>query len=470
MAPSRENFTVAGEKNVSPDRLWDAWRSKKALIVGFTERTGLSAAKLFSHFGLPYSISDNREKNSLADLIAKLSDPNIKIFTGAQEVSQLQGIDWILLSPGVPRSIPLIREATRRGIPVWNDVDFIYPWIAGKKIAAVTGTDGKSTVTHLIHECLSASYSSVACGNNGLPVFEAYDALLAADCIVMELSSYMLEDLHALSPNAVVVTNIAADHLDRYPDMASYAATKWNILKHAKTETLFVKNLDSPLTRAFIPPNLRIKTVSRLENADFVFRDGRFYFEDGFSFDFADCELKGLHNIENILCAMAIASDFGVKSNQIADAIKKFPGLPHRLRRVPTKRKIQVYDDSKATTLQAVERAVESFPGGLTLILGGRGKGIDFSPLLQKAAFIRSLACYGEAGEAIQKSLPGIPSSYHYAFTEAIDEAWKNTAEGQALVLSPGCTSWDQHKDYHARGEMFSRRILELDEAEGCAP
>ncbi|MBL8991851.1 MAG: UDP-N-acetylmuramoyl-L-alanine--D-glutamate ligase, partial [Spirochaetia bacterium] len=428
-------------------------------------RTGLSAARLFSRHGLSYSISDNREKSALEALLAKLPDAKTKVFTGAQDPSQLEGIDFILLSPGVPRSIPLIREAVNRGITVWNDVDFIYPWTLGKKIAAVTGTDGKSTVTHLIHECLASSFKSVACGNNGLPVFEAYDALLQADCVVMELSSYMLEDLHALSPSAAVVTNIAADHLDRYPDLGAYAATKWNILKHAATETLFVKNLDNPHTRAFTPKNVRVKTVSRLENADLSFRDGRFFFEDGFSFTYDECELKGFHNIENILSAMAVCADFGIPSEKIASAVKKFPGLPHRLRRVPTKRKIQVYDDSKATTLQAVERAVESFPGGLTLILGGRGKGIDFTPLQQKAALIRHLSCYGEAGEAIQKSLPGIPSTYHRAFTEAVDDAWNHTAESQALVLSPGCTSWDQHKDYHERGEVFARRIRELDGA-----
>lgn len=467
MAPSRENFTLAGERNVSSDRLWEAWRSKKALIVGFTERTGLSAARLFHRFGVDFSISDNREKNALEPLLGKLPDPSVKVFTGAQNLSQLEGIDFILLSPGVPRSIPLIREAARIGLPVWNDVDFIYPWIAGKKIAAVTGTDGKSTVTHLIHECLSASFQSVACGNNGVPVFDAYDALAGSDCAVMELSSYMLEDLHALSPSAAVVTNIAADHLDRYPDLETYAATKRNILKHAKPETLFVKNLDNIYTRVFSPTGVRVKTVSRLENADFAFREGRFHFDDGYSFDFADCELKGLHNIENILCAMAVCRDFGMASEKVAEAVKKFPGLPHRLRRIPTKRKIQVYDDSKATTLQAVERAVESFPGGLTLILGGRGKGIDFTPLGKKAALIRHLSCYGEAGEAIQKSLPGIPSSYHAKFSEAIGDAWSHTADGQALVLSPGCTSWDQHKDYHERGELFAELIRELDGAKG---
>lgn len=448
---------------VDEGALWKGLEGRRCLIVGFTARTGLSAARLFRERGVNLAISDRRPLVEWKDLLKGIENPSLRLFGGPQDASQLDGIDFILLSPGVPRSIPLIRGAADLGIPIYNDVDFVFPFVADKVVCAVTGTDGKSTVTEMLAHVLEAHGGAIACGNNGLPVLEALPRLRQVRHVVMELSSYMLEDPIHLAPDISTMTNLAGDHLDRYTDLAAYGRAKQNIVRHASSSSLYIQNLDSAYTRQFLPSVKRV-TISRNEKADYRFAGMAFHFPDGISFGAADCLIQGVHNQENILTVMAMAHGAGMSPAAIIPRITTFAGLPHRLAPVPVKRKIRVFDDSKATTLQAVHRALESFSEPVVLIAGGRGKGLDYSELLRHQG-VRLTICYGEAGPDIARALVGRPTKVIRNFSEAIAEAWAATREGEVLLLSPACTSWDQHADYSERGRAFVSEITRLDGA-----
>lgn len=452
---------------VDVDALWHGLRGKTALIVGFTARTGFSAAARFHRHGLHARISDRKPEAELAALRAKLPDPSIPFFGGPQTPKQLDGVDFVLLSPGVPRNIPLVVEAARREMPVYNDVDFIAPFIADKTIAGVTGTDGKTTTTELLAHVLSAAGPALACGNNGLPVFEAFDRLRASRFVVLELSSYMLEDPKLLAPDLAVITNLAPDHLDRYESLEAYGEAKKNLLRHAGANCLYAQNLDNPWTAAFTPGNVARRTFSRERGADYRFEGGAFVFPAGFRFDYEACLLKGVHNIENILAVMALSEGAGMAPEAIASRVAAFPGLPHRLAPVAVKRPIRVFDDSKATTLQAVHRAVESFQAPVVLIAGGRGKGLDYREL-DRHPNLRTVVCYGEEGPRIAGQVAVADKPVIADFREAVRVAWARARDGEVLLLSPACTSWDQHADYAERGRVFCDEIARLDRGEGA--
>jgi len=448
-----------------PGALWRRLRGKTALIVGFTARTGFSAAVRFHAHGIQARVSDHKDASSLESLRAKLPDPSIPCFFGPQSPEQLAGVDFLLLSPGVPRNIPLVAAAVARGLPVYNDVDFIAPFIADKVLAGVTGTDGKTTTTELLAHVLSAAGPAVACGNNGLPVFEAYERLRACRFAVLELSSYMLEDPKQLAPDLAVITNLAPDHLDRYAGMEAYGDAKRNLLRHAQPSCIYAQNMDNTWTAGFAPGGVARRTFSRERPADYRFEGGAFAFPGGFRFPYGACLLKGVHNIENILAVMALAEGAGMAPAEIAARVQSFPGLPHRLAPVAVARPIQVFNDSKATTLQAVHRALESFSVPVVLIAGGRGKGLDYREL-GRHANLRSVVCYGEEGPRIAGMLAVADRPVVGDFREAVRAAWGRVREGEVLLLSPGCTSWDQHADYAERGRVFCDEIGRLDRGE----
>lgn len=443
--------------------VWNWLRDDTFLVVGFTERTGLAAARAFESQGIRYRITDLRPLAELRPLLAGLTVAADHVYTGPQGSEQLAGISKVLLSPGVPRSIPLLVEADRRGIPVYCDVDLVYPMVRSKRIAAVTGTDGKTTTTSLVGAILAELGPTVVAGNIGVPVLAKVDEILASDWLVLELSSYMLERLYHLRADVSTVINVAEDHVDRYESFAHYARTKLRIVQHATADDLFVLNLDDPFLSAARPPHLRVRTVSRSRaDADYRYEDGSFVFGSE-RLPYGECRLKGRHNVENILIAGAIGCEAGVAPARVCEAVRTFRPVAHRFELLGRPGGIEVYDDSKATTVHAVLAALRNFDRGVVLILGGRDKSLDFTPLRPELGRLAHLMCYGEAGPAIQQALACDRSSYVYSFEQAVEQAIGRCQPGQVLLLSPGCTSWDQHPNYEVRGEHFAaivKRVL----------
>jgi UDP-N-acetylmuramoylalanine--D-glutamate ligase len=440
-------------------------RGEHFLIVGFTALTGLSAAHWFERHGIPYRISELRPRAEIDPLLVGLTVPPEQVMTGPQTPDQLEGITAILLSPGVPRAIPLIREAERRGLCVYSDIDWLYPFIRGRKLVAITGTDGKTTTTTLTGALLGTMGRVVVAGNIGVPVLDRYEAMLESDYVVLEVSSFMLEDHRRFRADVSTVLNLAEDHLDRYPDFEAYVQAKLRITRHSTERDLFVKNLDHPRLAAFHPGRARVRTVSRHGPADIAYADGLFHY-GGEHLARRDCALRGEHLVEDVLVALAVASEFGVPAARVREVLAGFRGVPHRFEYVGEIGGIHVYDDSKATSVAAISGALRSLSTGpsaapVVLIVGGREKWLDFTPLRSQRDAIRGLVCYGEAGPRIASAVQHPCTSCVVPFRSAVSEAWRCCRPGDALLLSPGCTSWDQFPSYVERGWAFRQGVLE---------
>jgi UDP-N-acetylmuramoylalanine--D-glutamate ligase len=446
----KQQPSVAGP----PAARWDPYRSERFLIVGFSELTGRSVAQVFEEQGLKYKISDLRPRRELAGALNGLSIDQRDIFTGPQTPEQLAGITTVILSPGVPRTIPLVQAARERGIAVFGDIDFLFDLVKDRRIVAITGTDGKTTTTLLTGAVLEKGARTVVAGNVGQPIFSRYKEILECEYLVLEVSSFMLEDTRTFRPNIAAITNVAQDHVDRYGGFEAYLAAKLNILRYCGPEDLFIQNLDDPSLRSCRSEAVRIRTISQKAAADYSFLEGRFHFR-GETLAYEECLLRGRHNIENILIALAIGCEAGIDPVHAAAAVRGFGPVPHRFEYLGRWGGVDVYDDSKATTVHAIERALESLPGNVVLIVGGRGKGLDFSPLRRYEAKVKLLMCYGEAGEDIGAALAFVRSDYVFSFAVAVAMAARACSPGDTLLLSPGCTSWDQHVDYNQRGAEF---------------
>jgi UDP-N-acetylmuramoylalanine--D-glutamate ligase len=438
-----------------PRALWEQYRRDLFLVVGFTERTGRSVAEALEAHGVRYRISDLRCLDELRPVLSGLRVAERDVLCGPQGPEQLEGVRRIVLSPGVPRSIPLIVEAVRRGIEVAGDVDLLCGLVDPRKVVAITGTDGKTTTAALTAEILGAAGEVVLAGNTGVPVFSKYAEILACDWLVLEVSSFMLEGIRNLRPAISTVLNLAEDHVDRYASFEEYAQTKMAVARHGDASDLFVLNLDDPVVRAMAPSHVRVRTVSRFDpSADYTFAHGRFALR-GAELIWDECLLRGVHNVHNVLMAAAIGCEAGMDPALVASVARRFRGLPHRFEAVGCYRGVQVIDDSKATTPHAVCAAVESVGRDVVLVAGGRDKMLDFRPLGRHAAAIKHLVCYGEAGERIRATLSVAGSEYAYGFADAVRLAARRCRDGDTLLLSPGCTSWDQFPDYEARGLAF---------------
>jgi UDP-N-acetylmuramoylalanine--D-glutamate ligase len=434
------------------------YEDKVFLIVGFTYRTGYSVAKFFDDNSIKYKISDLKKNQTLLSNLKNCID----FFSGSQTSDQLEGIDIIILSPGIPKSIPLIKSAENNNISVFSDIDFLFPLFEEKEIIAVTGTDGKTTTVILLKDIFSNCKKVKIAGNIGIPIASLIEDLDNFDSLILEMSSFLLEDLKNFKPNISTVLNIAKDHLNRYLDLEEYAKTKFNIVKFSNSSDYFVKNLDNKFTSKFDKENINIKTISKEDKkADYYFFENNFYCKDN-KFSFLDCKITGKHNIENILVAIAISDIAKIPFDIIESSVKNFSGVSHRLEFVGTYKKIDVYNDSKATTVHATIAAIDSFPKNIILIMGGQDKGLDFSAIKNYENRIKFLICYGEAGEYIRSFLNFENSIFIKDFVEAVSFASYQAEKGNVILLSPGCTSWDQHSSFEERGDIFKKTVKKI--------
>jgi len=436
----------------------EQYKNKVFLIVGFTYRTGYSVAKFFDDNGIKYKISDLKKNQTLLSNLKNCID----FFSGSQTSDQLENIDIVILSPGVPKSIPLIKSAENNKIPVFSDIDFLFPLFEEKEVIAVTGTDGKTTTVSLLRDLFSNYKKVKIAGNIGIPIASLIEDLDNFDSLILEMSSFSLEDLKNFKPDISTVLNVAEDHLNRYSNLEEYAKTKFNITKFCDSSDYFVKNLDNEFTSKFDKKDINIKTVSKeTKEADYYFYNNKFYCKDN-KFSYSDCKITENHNIENILAAIAISDIAKIPFSIIESSVKNFSGVSHRLEFVGTFKEIDIYNDSKATTVHATVSAIDSFPKNIILIMGGQDKGLDFSAIKNYEERIKFLVCYGEAGEYIRSFLNFENSIFIKDFIEAVSFASYQANKGDVILLSPGCTSWDQHNSFEERGDVFKKTVKKI--------
>ena len=470
---------------------------RKILVLGLGE-TGLSMARWIARQGGTVRVADTRAAPpALAALRAAL--PQAQVTTGAFTPALLDGVQLVAASPGVPLSEPIVATALARGLEVVGDVELFARFLAermdgahegaqrGAKMIAVTGTNGKSTVTALAGAmCRAAAVDCEVAGNISPAVLAALGARLDAghlpEAWVIELSSFQLETTAALNPDAATVLNVSPDHLDRYPHLAAYAAAKARIFAGTGVQVL---NRDDPATMAMRRAGRRAVTFGlnpAPDHDDFgllrVF--GEHWLAMGATplMPVRDMRLAGLHNAANALAALALCRAIGLPLAPLLDALRSFAGLPHRVERVAEIRGVTFYDDSKGTNVGSTVAALAGFGrqlngsgGKVVLIAGGDGKQQDFAPLAGAVAgHTRAVILIGRDAPAIERALrpTGTPIERAASMQDAVARALEAARAGDVVLLSPACASFDMFANYHQRGEVFSAAVKELQHAGAC--
>jgi len=437
----------------------------RALVVGLGE-TGLSAARHLVRRGLRVTVVDSRpEPPGLARLRAEL--PEVAVHTGGWREALFRDPGCLVLSPGVPLDEPPVAAARARGVPLLGDLD-LFMGSARAPVLAVTGSNGKSTVTALAGEMLSAAGRAVRVGGNiGTPMLDLLEGPAPA-FYLLELSSFQLERAAPPACHAAAVLNFSADHLDRHAGLADYAAAKARIFQRSG---LCIYHRDDPAVVAMLPAGRRAVGFGLGAPAgpgDYGRRmhDGGTWLCRGGAplLRAAELQLAGEHNQLNVLAALALAEAAGADLAAAAAAARRFAGLPHRAQRVAERRGVVWIDDSKGTNVGATCAALAGLPGPVVLIAGGEGKGQDFAPLARAArGRLRAAVCIGRDGPRIAEALQGVaPVLQAGDMDAAVARAAALAQAGDQVLLSPACASFDMFRDYHERGEAFAAAVGRL--------
>ena len=412
-------------------------------------------------------VNDLRPTAELALETGSLTGLPIEYCLGSEPASWLDGVDYVVPSPGVPRDNALLRQALARHIPVLSEIELAYRSFRAP-LVAVTGTNGKSTTTTLIGEMMKAGGQRVFVGGNlGVPFINAVSG--EWDWAVLEISSFQLEWIEQFRPRIAVLLNVTEDHLDRYASFANYCATKARIFEVQAGEDVAILNRDDP--RVWAMRNRikgRIVSFGLAEVTEGVFTTaGEIIWRAGVSeerFALDEVKIQGVHNVENMMAAVAAAKCAGISREFIQTTLNRFPGLEHRLEFVRDKDGVRYYNDSKGTNVGAVVKSLASFSEPVILLAGGVDKGGDYAPLndgiKQK---VRRLVLFGAAREIIAHALGALTETVIVDdLRAAVRDAAAHARAGDVVLLSPACSSFDQFSNYAERGKVFKSLVQKL--------
>jgi len=411
----------------------EAWLPRRALVVGLA-RSGRAAALALARRGVHVVAADRSPDVDPG----RLADAGVELRLGTEEEDLLDAVDLVVKSPGVPADSPLVVAARARAIPVWSEVELGYRLLhAGARLIGVTGTNGKTTTTELLGAILRAAGRKVeVAGNVGRALTDAAETAEEDSWVVCELSSFQLEDVHSLACDVAVLLNLEPDHLDRHGSFEAYRDAKLRIFERA-----------------------RAKVVPRGSGLDGI----EFSADDPLP---AEPVIPGRHNRENAAAATAAARAAGVSDDAIAEALRTFPGVPHRLELVRELRGVRWVNDSKATNTAAARRGVAAYDAPLRLILGGSLKGEDFHPFARDLpADVRSIYLIGAASDELADALDAAGRGYLRTgdLATAVVQAAADAEPGDVVLLSPACASYDQFTNFEERGDTFRRLVEELE-------
>lgn len=430
-------------------------------------KTGLSVARFLAHEGRAVRIVDTRDVPPLRDEVAEIT--GVECVLGPPDATVLEDIDAVVVSPGVPLDHPVIRRAQASGLPVFGDLE-IFARVAPAPYVAITGSNGKSTVTTLVSEIIAADRHRVKAGANlGTPALDLLDPPIPA-YFVLETSSFQLELTESLAPAVASILNITPDHLDRHGSFEAYRAAKARVLAHAHTAVL---NADDPAVASLAPRDIPVRWVSLATPGPGVYsvvaRDGVRHLVHGDEdlMPVSALRLEGAHNEFNALAAIAITDALGISRTAQREVLAQFVGLPHRCHLVLERRDVAWFDDSKGTNVGASAAAIAGIFAARrgVLIAGGQGKGADFSEL--RAAVegrVHTAVLIGVDAPQIAAALADVVTVHRaVSMEEAVHFADTAARPGDAVLLSPACASLDMFDNYEARGRAFEAAVRGLD-------
>ena len=441
-------------------------RGKKVMVLGLA-RTGRDTARFLAQQGAIVLVSDLRPAADLQAELNALAGLPIQYHLGGEDLNWLEGVDIVVPSPGVPMNNLLLQKALQRGVEIISEIELAYRSLS-LPLIAITGTNGKSTTTTLIGEILKANGTKTFVGGNlGMPLIGCGPDNW--DWGVVEVSSFQLEWVKWFRPRIAVLLNISEDHLDRYTDLAAYAHAKQRIFAAQIEQDIAILNRDDSRVWA-MRQQLRSRVVSigfsEVPNGVFAERDA-IVWRDGQGeerFSLTAVKIKGVHNVENMMAAIAAAKAVGVGYDVIQKTLDTFPGLEHRLEFVREKDGIRYFNDSKGTNVGAVEKSLASFSEPVILIAGGVDKGGDYGPLQNYIRQrVRRLVLFGAAKEIIAEALGHLTETVIVAdLAAAVGDAAAHAQPGDVVLLSPACSSFDMFRNYAERGKAFKSLVRAL--------
>ncbi|NPV44881.1 MAG: UDP-N-acetylmuramoyl-L-alanine--D-glutamate ligase [Firmicutes bacterium] len=449
-------------------------QNKRVLILGMA-RSGVAAAMFLRYNGAHVIVNDKKPLSEVQDTVNTLDKIGIKTVAGGHYEELINGVDLIIPSPGVPMDIPMLIKARESGIPIISEIELGYLF-AKSPIIAITGTNGKTTTTTLIGEILkNDNKNAVVAGNIGVPLIQVVDRLDGNGYLVVEVSSFQLEGIQKFKPYISLILNITKDHINRHKTFDNYIKAKMRIFENQDEGDFTVLNADdeivsgfSSITRGKVIPFSRKKELDYgvfVNNQVIVVKD-----EDNIHpiCHVKELGIKGSHNLENALAAICVCWICKVNFNSMAETLREFRGVEHRLELVDVIGGVKFINDSKGTNPDAAIKAIEAVEEPIVLIAGGMDKGNDFTEFVK--AFenrVKALIVMGETADKIKRTaeINGFDKNKIKkadSMKDAVIEAFKFSSEGDCVLLSPACASWDMYKDFEERGRDFKECVRNL--------
>lgn len=448
------------------DRARGLVNGQRALVLGLA-REGVDLTRFLAAHGARVIVTDRKPAEQLREAMAETEQAGAEYHLGGHSLADLDAIDVVYVSPGVPPDNELVLSAHARGIRVSSLVELFFA-LCPAPIVGVTGSAGKSTTTSLIGDIFTAADRQVFVGGNiGRPLLGKLAEMTPHSWVVMELSSFQLEPL-GVSPHIGVVTNVTPNHLDRHPSMQAYWAAKGQILAHQTASDWAVLNADDAWSLRYRPRGrtLRFSLEGVVEGAYLGERHLMLLGEP--VLEVAEVPLRGQHNVANVLTAIAAAHAAGLERQAMRNAVRAFKGVPHRLQTVAERRGVQFVDDSIATAPERSIAALRAYHEPLILIAGGRDKHL---PMAEWGALIarrvKHVVLFGEMSDLVARAIGTADPAYAAisraaTMDEAVAQAAAAAASGDVVLLSPGGTSYDRYTDFEQRGRDFARAVNEL--------
>jgi UDP-N-acetylmuramoylalanine--D-glutamate ligase len=445
------------------------WKDKKVAVIGLA-RSGLAAAQKLREIDVQPFLSDIRSKEELKAILPLINEFEFEADGHTEKVLQNE---LIIVSPGVPLDIPILRRAHEKGIPIWSELEFGFQLVknTSSKMIAITGSNGKSTTTSLIHHILKESgKNALLAGNIGLPFTSFPIEKGEFDYIVLEVSSFQLDGIRQFRPDIALMLNITPDHLNRYHTFDAYRSSKLRIFENQTAQDTALLNFDDNECKCLKDIGLSQKifySVFNKVNENVWFENDQIVIHSEgktSTLNINELRIRGLHNISNAVVSSLVGVLCGLEPGQICTALKTFKGLEHRLEWVVEIEGRIFVNDSKATNCVSVEKALASFDKPINLIMGGSDKHEDFSsliPLIQQN--VRNLFVLGETKAQIVATFRKFVNILEVPdLHEAVNRAYKISKPGDYILLSPGCASYDMYDNFEERGKHFKQLVREI--------
>lgn len=451
-------------------------KGRKSLVLG-AGRSGIASATFLAERGAVVALHDRNDIENWSDAARSLKEShNVGLISGELPSWLLDQIDLVVISPGVPTNTIPARYVDRKDGEVIGEVELAYRFMKGR-IVGITGSNGKTTTTTLIGELLrNAGIETQVGGNIGTPLLSLAGSSTDATWTVVELSSFQLETIVDFRPNVAVCLNVTPNHLDRYDSFNDYAAAKHRIFMNQEPSDIAILNADDPTTSSWasgLRADVTMFSVRRELETGLFLRDrdlvARANAKEKVLITRDEIFIRGLHNVENTLAALAAGLACGADPGSMRKTVAAFKGVEHRIEFVAEIGGIKFYNDSKATSVDATAKALEALSDGIgktIVILGGRGKNAPYSPLSGLiSSSVRAMVVIGEDGDNIQHQLDGLaPIVRANGISDAVEKGYELARMGDAVLLAPACASFDMFRSYEERGTVFKAEVAKLSE------